>query len=135
MALDPGWYPVMTSGISPSPIIESQRWGVIDVAGEGRFKDAKLWPGGAREWDWGETGTHHSPGIQVADFQELLDRGTEVLVLSRGVWQRLMVSPEAREFLAQHAIEHEILETEAAVKRYNELAASRAVGGLFHSTC
>lgn len=125
----------MQSGIPASPIIESQRWGVIQVAGMGRFKDAKLWPGGAREWDWGETGTHHAPGIQVADFRELLDNGAEVLVLSRGVWKRLLVSPKAREYLAQRAIEHEILQTEEAVRRYNQLAAERPVGGLFHSTC
>jgi hypothetical protein len=27
-------------------------------------KDYKLYPGGARPWDWGETGTRHKPGVQ-----------------------------------------------------------------------
>lgn len=125
----------MPSGVAESPLIESQRWGVIDVAGGQSFKDARLWPGGAREWDWRETGTHHLPGIQVADFEELLDRGAEVLVLSKGVWERLQVSRPALDWLAEHAIEHEILQTEAAVKSYNKLAELRPVGGLFHSTC
>ena len=29
---------------------------------------AKLYPGGARAWDWRETGTRHRPGIQPADI-------------------------------------------------------------------
>merc|ERR1719198_637770 len=37
-----------------------------------RFRDVKVWPGGARDWDWRETGTHHSPGTQFQDVQELL---------------------------------------------------------------
>ena len=37
------------------------------------FRDAKLFPGGSRKWDWNETGTHHTPGIQPADVKELLE--------------------------------------------------------------
>lgn len=125
----------MTSGSPESPRIETQSWGQVRVVGGHVFKDAKLWPGGCREWDWTETGTHHSPGIQVADFEELLDHGAELLVLSRGVWKRLQVSQPALEYLEAHGVEHEILETEEAVKRYNELARMRAVGALIHSTC
>src|SRR5690606_40772234 len=61
-----------TSGTStmdrkpPSPRISRLSWGQIEVAGHGAFKDAKLYPGGAREWDWSETGTRHVPGIQPA---------------------------------------------------------------------
>merc|ERR1719378_1098206 len=36
------------------------------------FKDVKVWPGGARGWNWKETGTRHQPGTQVADVDELL---------------------------------------------------------------
>lgn len=118
-----------------SPRIEEQTWGRVKVVGGHVFKDAKLWPGGCREWDWGETGTHHSPGIQVADFEELLDRGAELLVLSRGVWKRLRVSQPALDYLEAHGVEHEILETGKAVERYNALARERAVGALIHSTC
>ena len=45
-----------------SPAIHHDAWGRVEVAGEPRpFKDVKLYPGGAREWDWGETGTRHRP--------------------------------------------------------------------------
>ena len=54
---------------------------------------------------------------------------------SCGMWQRLRVSPETLQALAKKGIEAEILQTEAAVKRFNELRENLPVGGLFHSTC
>jgi hypothetical protein len=51
------------------------------VEGVRTGKDYKLWPGGGREWDWRETDTHHVPGIRPADVQELLEHGSETLVL------------------------------------------------------
>jgi hypothetical protein len=77
-----------------SPRIARLSWGRLEIDDGRGFKDAKLYPGGAREWDWHETGTHHIPGIQPADVAELLDHGAEVVVLSKGVWERLRVCPE-----------------------------------------
>jgi hypothetical protein len=119
-----------------SPEITHLAWGTVEVAGQERpFKDAKLFPGGAREWDWRETGTEHVPGIQPGDVQELLDHGATVVVLSRGMQWRLKVCPETLEFLAEHGIVTHVLQTEEAVRKYNELRESQPVGGLFHSTC
>jgi hypothetical protein len=118
-----------------SPRIARLSWGHIEVDGHPPFKDAKIFPGGAREWDWRETGTRHVPGIQTADVQELIDRGAKAVVLSRGVWERLRVCPETLDALAKSGIEVEVLQTEAAVERFNELRESVPVGGLFHSTC
>ena len=56
-----------------SPRILDCRWGRGRVDGHGTIKDAKLYPGGARAWDWRETGTRHDPGIQPADVAELVD--------------------------------------------------------------
>lgn len=99
------------------------------------FKDAKLYPGGAREWNWRETGTHHVPGIQPADVAELLEHGAEIVVLSKGVWERLQVCPETLTLLEGKGVAVEVLETESAVSRYNVLRETARVGGLFHSTC
>jgi hypothetical protein len=118
-----------------SPRIVRLSWGRIEVDGHGRFKDAKIFPGGAREWDWRETGTRHVPGIQPEDIQELIDNGAETIVLSRGIWNQLQVCPETLAVLAEHGIAAEVLQTEAAVARFNELRQSVPVGGLFHSTC
>ena len=118
-----------------SPRISLLSWGRIEVEGYPPFKDAKIFPGGAREWDWRETGTRHVPGIQPADVQELIEHGARTVVLSKGVWERLQVCPETLEVLSKNDIHVEVLQTEAAVERFNELRENIAVGGLFHSTC
>lgn len=118
-----------------SPRIERIRWGRVIVEGGQRFKDVKLYPGGAREWDWGETGTEHSPGIQLADVQELLDHGAEVVILSQGQIGRLGVHREALSTLADLGIEVHVLPTPKAVETYNRLQADVPVGALIHSTC
>ena len=118
-----------------SPRISSLSWGHIEVEGYPPFKDVKIFPGGAREWDWRETHTRHVPGIQPADVQELIEHGARAVVLSKGIWKRLQVCPETLEVLAKNGIQVEVLQTEDAVERFNELRDSIAVGGLFHSTC
>ena len=120
---------------SQSPRIRHVSWGRLEVEGQGAFKDAKLYPGGAREWDWRETGTRHIPGIQPADVAELLEHGAEVVVLSKGVLERLQVCPETLDVLKNKGIPAHVLPTQDAVRLYNELAAQQQVGGLFHSTC
>jgi hypothetical protein len=101
-----------------------------------RFKDCKVWPGGAVEWDWTQTGTHHQPGIQPADITEILAQGVEVMILSRGMQLRLETSPETVRMLESRGIEHHSLETSQAVEMYNRLAREgMRVGGVFHSTC
>lgn len=118
-----------------SPRILAVSWGHIEVEGIGAGKDFKLYPGGGREWDWSETGMSHSPGIQPADVQELLDRGAVAVVLSRGMEERLRVDPAALEYLEQQSVEVHVAETREAVQIYNNLAGAVPVGGLFHSTC
>lgn len=120
---------------SRSPRIERLTWGRMEVSGVGAGKDFKLYPGGGREWDWNETGTRHVPGIQPADVEELLANGSEVVVLSRGMLRALRVAPKTIRLLESRGIPYHVDETRRAVERYNELAESRRVGGLFHSTC
>lgn len=111
-------------------------WGQIEVEGLGRFRDAKLWPGGGRPWDWNETGTRHRPGIQPADVEELLEHGPEMVVLSRGRQLRLDTCPETLDLLASRGLSVERCETGDAIELYNRLVASGvAVAALVHSTC
>jgi hypothetical protein len=118
-----------------SPLITRFSWGCLEVEGGRRFKDAKLFPGGAREWDWSETGTEHVSGIQPADVKELLEHGAEVVVLSKGMNECLRVGSETVEMLNQRGINFYVLQTAQAVELYNKLRESTAVAGLFHSTC
>ncbi|NIM93911.1 MAG: hypothetical protein GTO18_09405 [Anaerolineales bacterium] len=118
-----------------SPRILHISWGRMVVEGVGEGKDFKLYPGGGREWDWGETGTKHHPGIQPTDVEELLDNGATVVVLSRGMRLALKTSSETMKLLEQRGIPVHVKETRESVDLYNKLAETEAVGGLFHSTC
>jgi hypothetical protein len=119
-----------------SPRIKDVSWGRLEVEGRAEpYKDAKLFPGGSREWNWRETGTGQSPGIQPADVQELLDHGAKIIVLSRGMKECLHVSRETLDFLKKREVAAHILPTTKAVELYNQLAETEPVGGLFHTTC
>jgi len=120
-------------------LIDDLSWGEIEVSVAGRvrqFRDCKCWPGGASEWDWNETGTHHSPGIQVADIEQVLKHDIEVMILSRGQQRRLQVMEETKKFLRDRGIPFHIEETNQAVDHFNELSQQgKRVGGIFHTTC
>jgi hypothetical protein len=125
----------MTVNEQNSPRIASCQWGRVSIDGYGTMKDAKLYPGGARDWDWRETGTQHAPGIQPADITELLDHGAKVVVLSRGMLRMLKVCPETLALLQGKGIRVHILPTGEAVTTYNLLRETERVGALIHSTC
>jgi hypothetical protein len=125
----------VTDDATRSPRILAVSWGHMEVDGLPPGKDFKLHPGGGREWDWSETGTGHSPGVQPADVEELLAHGATVVVLSQGMQLQLEVDPRTLALLAERGVEARVAETTEAVRMYNDLAATRPVGGLFHSTC
>lgn len=119
-----------------SPRILEISWGKLHVEGINHpYKDAKLYPGGSQEWNWRETGTEHNPGVQISDVLELLDHGSEVVILSRGVLGRLRVQDETIKMLEDNEIKVYVLKTNDAVRLYNDLCRKMAVGALIHSTC
>ena len=119
-----------------SPRIKHVSWGRLEIEGEAEpYKDAKVFPGGSREWNWRETGTNHVPGIQPDDVRELLDHGARVVVLSRGMKECLEVPRATLDFLEAQQVQAHVLPTAEAVKLYNRLAEEEPVGGLFHTTC
>ncbi len=118
-----------------SPKIHSISWGQLITEEDNSYKDAKLFPGGSRKWDWNETGTQHVPGIQPADVEELIENGAESIVLSQGFHERLQVCEETEEMLDDRNIDYYILQTEEAVSKYNHLTETVPAGALIHSTC
>jgi len=118
-----------------SPAVTGSGWGYIEIEGRERLKDAKLYPGGFRAWDWRETGTGHSSGIQPADVRELLEHGSRKVILSRGRLGRLAVCRETVEMLEAAGVEVEILKTSDALKAYEDSRKRLPVGALIHTTC
>ena len=131
-----GWYLGVVVESDRSPKVHADGWGYVEVEGLGRLRDAKLWPGGGKEWDWNETGTHHRPGIQLSDVEELLEHEPEVVILSRGRQLRLETSPETMRLLQARHLEVLQDETGPAIAEYNRLASEgRRVAALLHTTC
>jgi hypothetical protein len=123
-------------GTASSPGVTRLTWGRVEVEGRGAaLRDAKLYPGGSREWDWNETGTRHAPGVSPADVEELLERGAAVVVISRGFYGRLGVREETLSMLEGRGVDVHVLLTEEAVSLYNQLREAERVGALIHSTC
>jgi len=120
-------------------LITNLTWGNMEVSIDGEkqhFKDCKVWPGGARDWLWDKTGTHHSPGIQPANIEEILEHDIEIIILTRGQLGRLDVSAETEDMLRKRGFSFHIEKTGKAVALFNEMAqAGKRVGGIFHSTC
>jgi hypothetical protein len=124
----------MANGTGTSPELKNASWGRLEADG-GRFKDAKLFPGGAREWDWNETGTRHEPGVGPADVEELLEHGASAVVFGTGFHGRLRVREETLSILEGRGVAAHVLRTEEAVSLYNELRKDGPAGALIHSTC
>ena len=118
-----------------SPKIHKNSWGKVEIEHFGRFKDVKLWPGGAREWDWRETGTSHSPGVQTEDVRELVQNGARYIVIGSGRFRRLKVRDETLKWLSDHDVGYRVLETTKAIEKYNGMCTNDPVGALIHSTC
>ena len=120
-------------------LITDLSWGKMEVSIDGDkqvFKDCKVWPGGAREWRWAETGTHHDPGIQLADIEEILAHNLEAVVFGCGQLGRLKVSAEIETMLRERSISYHAEKTGKAVALFINLTRQgKRVGGLFHSTC
>uniref|UniRef100_A0AAR2IK51 Mth938 domain-containing protein n=2 Tax=Pygocentrus nattereri TaxID=42514 RepID=A0AAR2IK51_PYGNA len=78
----------------------------------------------------------HYPGVQPADLEEILRKGVDMLVIGRGMSEALQVPPSTVEYVKKQGVDVKVLQTEKAVKEYNNLAGQGAkVGGVFHSTC
>ena len=121
-----------------SPRITTISWGeiVIDSESISKAKDCKLYPGGGRAWDWNETGTRHQPGIQRGDVEELVHAGAKIVVLSKGMDQKLGVPNDTIRWLEEQGVKVHVAETKEAVAIYNKLVEDgEQPGGLFHSTC
>lgn len=117
-------------------------WGKIYVGEDTKkpYKDVRIWHGvggdcGVEEWNWGSTGTHHDPGIQIADIQPFLS-SVDYVILSQGQEGKLKCTPDAILYAAGMGKAVMTLSSVEAVEKYNQLVQKGfSVGALVHSTC
>jgi len=125
------------------PRVVNLQWGRISIEQPNlplmSYKDARICPSRSDEWDWGLTGTQHQPGIQWADFADLLNEhpDTQLIIFSKGMHNQLHVHPETLHRLSvqypQITVYH--LNTREAADLYNKMRMTHRIIGLFHSTC
>ena len=101
-----------------SPRVVDHGWGYLEISGLGRLRDAKLWPGGGRAWDWGETGTDRSREGRARAPPSVRHDTARRLVETAG-W------PAVAAWLG-----HERLDTVRVYSQPNEAALERAAAAL-----
>jgi hypothetical protein len=123
------------STVKTAPAILHLEWGRVEVEDEAAFKDVKIFPGGARAWDWNETGTRHDPGVQTADLEELLEHGAQWVLLTRGFHDRLQIPSETLAWLEEQGISVTVVNSGEALEQFNARRKAIPSGALIHSTC
>ena len=120
------------------PIVSDLSWGKTTVSYHGtkiEYKDAIIWPTGHCEWDWNVSGTQHSPGIQLLEVKELVEKyNCDYLILTKGMKGFLRTDPKTRSWMKKNGVDYVILNTMDAVELYNE-DNDKSTGLLLHSTC
>lgn len=115
------------------PIINSYKWGLIEVDGV-CYSDVKIYPTGAENWDWLKTDTRHDPGIRTQDVQDLLDQQCSFIILSRGLHRRLDVDFETYKLLLKCDVDFLVTDTSGAIDRYRKaVQEGYLVGALIHT--
>lgn len=138
--------PVITKK-DQAPIIEHFEWGTIIVRyGDGSretYSDKNrpnggnciIWPTGSRFWDWTIHNTHHNPGIQIGDVQELINQADQI-ILSRGIDLVLQVPQGTVDYLERAGKRVHVLQSQEAARLYNQLVEQGLrVAIVLHSTC
>ncbi|MEM4658846.1 MAG: hypothetical protein QXX77_10550 [Candidatus Methanosuratincola sp.] len=98
-------------GLGP-PRITHFSWGRLEIEGKDKpFKDAKLYPGGAREFGLERDGNQTYSGNQPSDVIELLEHGVEEVILSVGVYKQLRVCSKTMNLLKERGIPTHVLDT------------------------
>ncbi len=113
------------------PHVQSYRFGYIVVDGKTYTRDLILLPDRVLAGWWREEGHR----LSIADLQEVLDAGPEVLVIGTGAYGLMKVPQETIEALQGAGIELHIARTGEAWQIYNGLQAHRRAAAAFHLTC
>lgn len=114
------------------PFIEDYRFGYIRIGGEVYRNDVKV-IGGVVVPEWWRAKGHV---FDVADVQDILDAGPDVLVCGLGSSGQAELSSALTKRLAQDGIALRRAHTADAVQVFNRLLEDGTdVAGAFHLTC
>jgi len=113
-------------------MVEEYRFGKIVIDGVAYDHDVIIHPGGVRPNWWRKEGHRLHP----EDIREVLEEAKpEVLIVGKGKYGLMKIPEETQKYVESLGIELQALNTDEAVRAYNELASKRRTVGAFHLTC
>ncbi len=112
-------------------MIQAYRFGRIVIDDDVYNRDVIIFPDRVRPNWWRRAG--HS--LAIEDLVEVLEGDPEVIILGRGVFGRMKVADDVREWISDRGIELVVFRTEGAIKAYNELRERRRVIAALHLSC
>jgi len=113
------------------PLIESYRFGHIEIDGTTYTKDVILLPDRVIDHWWRRQG--HS--LHPDDLTAVLDAEPEILVVGRGAYGRMRVPDQTREAIEARGIKLIVEKSSSAVETYNRLREERDAAAALHLTC
>ena len=114
-----------------APKIDSYRFGRVVINGDPYTKDVIILPDRVIGGWWRKEG--HT--LHPEDLEVVIEAVPEVLVVGRGAYSRMEVTPEALNALKAAGIELESENTEEACKRYNQIRKDCKAAAALHLTC
>jgi hypothetical protein len=112
--------------------IDSYRFGRLVVDGSTYTSDCLIFPQTVRN-NWRRKEGHR---LSVEDLEEVFAMSPDVLVIGCGADGVMQVPDEVCRALEEKGVRPEVLDTTAAVKRFNELCETGAnVAAALHLTC
>jgi len=112
--------------------IDSYQFGEIVIDGTAYTTDCLIFAGNVHPDWWRKQG--HS--LSIDDLEPVLAAKTAVLIVGCGASGLMKVPQETRQAIRQEDIELEVLDTQKAVQRFNELATQgQDFAAALHLTC
>jgi hypothetical protein len=113
-------------------MIEKSDFGSIQVDGKRYTTDIIIYPDGRVADNWWRK---HGHRLSLADIEDLIAAEPELIVIGSGVYGRMLPETGLEEALRARGIALVIDVTANAITRFNDLQATRRIGGGFHLTC
>ena len=114
-----------------TPKIDSYKFGRVMIDGETHTKDVIILPDRVIGGWWRKEG--HA--LHSEDLDLLIEVAPDVLVVGKGAYGRMQITPGAREVLETAGIELLSENTDEACRQYNYLREERKAAAALHLTC
>jgi hypothetical protein len=110
------------------PHIDEAVFGRLVVSGKVYRAPTVVYPDSVDGRWWRKDGMSFSP----EDFARAVEYRPDIVVMGVGFMNKVSVAEETKKLLESEGIEYVVLDTTAAVERYNEVLGRRKVIGAFY---